>query len=63
MIDSGDSAVAFDRNAGGHGWDFSTGVCGKCDMTREYYQDHGKPVPTARKPEKRERLRIEDDEQ
>jgi hypothetical protein len=31
-------------------------------MTREYFQDYGKPECTGQKPEKREPLRIEDDD-
>jgi hypothetical protein len=52
--------VAFKRNAGGHAFDFSTGVCAKCDMTREDYQDKGQPACTGRKPDKREAFHVPD---
>jgi hypothetical protein len=35
--------VAFDRRAGGHAFDFDREVCVKCGMSREHYQDNGKP--------------------
>lgn len=54
--------MAFKRDAGGHAFDFSTGVCAKCDMTRENYEDNGEPACTGRKPEKREAFRIPDDD-
>lgn len=59
---NGGQAVAFNRNAGGHAFDFSAGVCAKCDMTREDYQDKGQPACTGRKPEKREAFRVSDDD-
>jgi hypothetical protein len=42
--------MAFDRRAGGHAFDFDREVCVKCGMTREFYQDNGKP-PCKGKPE------------
>jgi hypothetical protein len=35
--------MAFDRRAGGHSFDFSRDVCAKCGMTRELFEDNGKP--------------------
>jgi len=35
--------MAFDRQADGHEFDFKTGVCAKCGMTREAYEDKGHP--------------------
>jgi len=40
--------MPFDRRAGGHAFDFHRGVCVKCGMTREYYQDNGEPVCSGR---------------
>jgi hypothetical protein len=36
--------MAFDRQAGGHAFDFSREVCLKCGMTREHFEDNGKPA-------------------
>ena len=52
--------MAFKRNAGGHAFDFSTGVCAKCDMTAEYFRDNKEPACTGRKPDKREPFRVPD---
>ena len=35
--------MAFDRRAGGHAFDFDREVCVKCGMTREHFEDNGKP--------------------
>ena len=35
--------MAFDRQAGGHAFDFNRGVCEKCGMTREQFEDNGEP--------------------
>jgi hypothetical protein len=35
--------MSFDRRAGGHAFDFDAGVCARCGMTREHYQDHAQP--------------------
>jgi hypothetical protein len=35
--------MAFYRTVGGHRFDFSSGVCLRCEMTREYYQHNGEP--------------------
>jgi hypothetical protein len=55
--------MTFKRNAGGHAFDFSTGVCAKCDMTREDYQDKGQPACAGQKPAKREAFRVPDDDE
>jgi ribosomal protein L37E len=36
--------MVFDRRAGGHAFNFSSGVCAKCGMTREHFQDNDKPA-------------------
>jgi hypothetical protein len=54
--------MAFKRDSGGHAFDFSTGVCAKCDMTREYFQDNKQPPCTGRKPDKREAFRVPDED-
>ncbi len=53
--------MTFDRMSGGHAFDFSAGVCQRCGMTREHYQDNGKPPCTAKKPKTRERISIDDE--
>ena len=53
--------MAFDRQAGGHNFDFSRDVCTKCDMTREYYEDHGKPPCRGKSSDREEPLVIPDD--
>ena len=35
--------MAFDRQAGGHNFDFSREKCTKCGMTREYFEDNFEP--------------------
>jgi hypothetical protein len=35
--------MAFDRMAGGHRFDFSRGVCVRCRMSREKFEDSGRP--------------------
>jgi hypothetical protein len=35
--------MAFDRQGGGHNFDFSSEACTKCGMSREHYEDNGKP--------------------
>ena len=39
--------MRFDRQAKGHAFDFDRGVCVRCGMTREKYQDSGEPKCTA----------------
>jgi hypothetical protein len=35
--------MTFDRQSGGHAFDFDRGVCVRCGMTREQYEDSGEP--------------------
>ena len=35
--------MVFNRTAGGHAFDFDRGVCLKCGITRERYEDSGEP--------------------
>jgi len=35
--------MGFSLKAGDHAFDFSAGVCAKCGMTREHYEDNGEP--------------------
>jgi hypothetical protein len=58
----GKSAMAFDRTAGGHHFDFSRGVCTRCEIFREKFEDNGRPPCTGRPPDKRERLTVPDDD-
>jgi hypothetical protein len=53
--------MTFDRRSGNHAFDFDAGVCQFCGMTREYYEDNGKPLCTGKKSETRERLPIPDE--
>ena len=52
--------MTFDRSSGGHAFDFSAGVCERCGMTREYFQDNGEPRCSGNKSEMRERIPIDD---
>jgi hypothetical protein len=54
--------MAFDRMAGGHRFDFSRGVCHRCEMTREYFEDNGRPPCTGQPPEKKTRLVVPPDD-
>ncbi len=36
--------MALDRRAGGHAFGFDREVCVKCGMTREHFEDNGKPA-------------------
>jgi hypothetical protein len=40
--------MALDRQAGGHEFIFSAGVCAQCGTTRETYQNNGEPRCTGR---------------
>ena len=53
--------MAFDRQAGGHYFDFSTLACVKCGMSREHYQDNGQPRCAGKKPEPRAPMTIPED--
>jgi hypothetical protein len=48
--------MAFDRMAGGHRFDFSRGVCQRCGMSREKFEDHGRPRCTGKPPDEKIRL-------
>jgi hypothetical protein len=53
--------MAFDRTSGGHRFDFSSGVCHRCGMTREHYEDNGKPICRGKPADRRKRqFAIED---
>jgi hypothetical protein len=53
--------MVFDRNAKGHAFDFSRGVCVKCGMNREHYQDNGQPQCTGRMPDPKIRVPVEEE--
>jgi len=55
-------AMPFDREAGGHAFDFDRDVCVKCGMSREKYQDNGKPPCKGKKQEDKPREPIQIDE-
>jgi hypothetical protein len=35
--------MTFNRQAGGHAFDVDRGVCAKCGMSREHYEDNAEP--------------------
>lgn len=41
--------MAFNRQEGGHAFDFDRGVCARCGITRERYEDSGKPKCTGKR--------------
>jgi hypothetical protein len=54
--------MRFNRNAGGHAFGLSDDGCTKCGMTRPLFEDNGEPPCPGRKPDARERIAIEDDD-
>lgn len=54
--------MPFDREAGGHAFDFDREVCVKCGMSREKYQDNGNPPCKGKKQEDKPREPIQIDE-
>jgi hypothetical protein len=50
--------MAFDRRSGNHAFDFDAGVCQRRGMSREQYEDNGKPPCTGRKPATPEHLQV-----
>jgi hypothetical protein len=53
--------MAFDLTAGGHRFDFIREVCTRCEMSREQFEDKGRPRCTGRPPDKEGRLTITPD--
>jgi hypothetical protein len=53
--------MSFDKNIGGHAFPERGGTCLRCEMTWAKFSDSGQPRCTGRKPEKPERLPIEDE--
>jgi hypothetical protein len=57
--------MPFDREGGGHAFDLISKKCGRCGMTREAYEDHGKPRcpgrPRLRQDEVRDLTPLRDD--
>ena len=49
--------MVFDRTAGGHRFDFSREVCFLCGISREEFEDDGRPQCTGQPYEKADRLR------
>jgi len=45
--------MKLDRQTGGHAFSFDAGVCAKCGMFREHYEDNGKPRCAGVKPPQR----------
>lgn len=54
--------MGFDRMAGGHRFDFSGEVCVRCRISREKFEDNGRPRCTGRPPERRERFTVPPDD-
>jgi hypothetical protein len=42
--------MAIDLQAGGHRFDFITGLCMRCKMSIKKFEDHGRPLCTGRSP-------------
>jgi hypothetical protein len=59
---AGSETMAFDRLAGGHRFDFSRGVCQRCGMSREKFEDNGRPRCTGKPPEEKIRLTVPPDD-
>jgi hypothetical protein len=55
------NGMAFDRQAGGHCFDFSTEACVNCGMSREDYEDSGQPRCTGKKSEPRTPMTVPED--
>ena len=53
--------MAIDLQAGGHRFDFITGRCIRCKMSRKKFEDSGRPRCSGRPPDKRKRLKGPDD--
>jgi hypothetical protein len=57
--------MSFDRQAGGHNFDFSTEACATCGMSREEFEDTGKPPckgkPSAAKTRRQQPLTVSDE--
>jgi hypothetical protein len=45
--------MAFDRTAGGHRFDFSREVCQRYGMSREKFENHGRPRCKGKPPDKK----------
>ena len=58
----GESAMVFDRTAGGHRFDFIRMACTRCEMSHEHFEDNGRPTCNGQPPDKRERLTIPPDD-
>jgi hypothetical protein len=43
-LTSESSSMPFDRKAGGHAFDLERGVCARCGMSREHFQDNDEPA-------------------
>jgi hypothetical protein len=56
-----EEVMAFDKNIGGHAFPERGGTCLRCEMTWTKFMDSGKPQCTGRKPEKRERMAIDEE--
>jgi hypothetical protein len=54
---SKESEMVFDRTAGGHRFDFSREICFLCGISREEFEDDGRPQCTGQPYEKADRLR------
>lgn len=55
-------AIQFFRRAGGHRFNFSHGVCLRCGISREEFEDGGRPWCTGQRPtDDKEHLPINSD--
>lgn len=53
--------IALDQTAGGHRFDAS-GICLRCEMTREYFQDSGEPRCVGYPPFRKRQMPPDDDD-
>jgi hypothetical protein len=54
--------MAIDLQAGGHRFDFITGLCMRCKTSRKKFEDSDRPQCTGRSPDRREVFRNPDDD-
>ncbi len=53
--------MVFELIAGGHRFDFIRGVCMRCEMSREKFEDSGQPQCTGQSLDRRKRLTVPSD--
>jgi hypothetical protein len=56
------TAMAIDLQAGGHRFDFITGLCMRCKMPLKKFEDSGRPQCTGQSPDRWKVFRNPDDD-